>query len=264
MCVVIAMAALALGVSPWLVGSHLAVVVATAVGLLVARARVTAPIAVPLDAVSAAGELRAMQQRLRLATSTADIEMWEYDLTSRSFVWFENRLASLGLQDVPLASYIEEFEHYTNQEDRARARELIAQTIRDGETQCAYEYRFLRDGRTIHVRDCIHVLRDANGRAARLIGTGRDITTEVETRELLNRQAGEERMLRDRLSVATAAAGIEVWEFDLRSAQFTWMMNRLPAFGLQQVPIDAYGEAWNAIVPLEDQLLIQQDRKSVV
>ena len=94
--------------------------------------------------------------------------------------------------------------------------------------------------------------------AVSLIGTGADITTEVETRELLRQQASEERVLRERLSVAAAAAGIEVWEFDLRNAQFTWVFNRLPAIGLQDVSIEAYGEAWNALVPLEDQLSIQR------
>ena len=205
-----------------------------------------------------ANELEELRQRLSLATSTAGIEIWEYDLRRKTFNWYENRQESLGLGDVPHDRYLEEFERYVNPEDWAAAQELIRKTIKSGENSCSYEYRFLRDGKTIHVRDHVYVKRDADGAAHCLVGTGTDITAEVETRELLQSQASSERILRERLRVAASAAGIEVWEFDLRNARFTFMMNRLPAFGLQTTPMEEYTEAWNALVPMEDQVVIQE------
>jgi PAS domain S-box-containing protein len=205
-----------------------------------------------------AQELRALRHRLALASSTAAIEMWEFDLERNAFNWCENLLRSMGMQDVPLDRYLEEFERYVNPQDWASSRERIKHAIQSGASNCTYAYRFLRDGKSIHVRDHVHIQRDASGRAQVLVGTGTDITAEVETRELLQSQAAEERILRERLRVAASAAGIEVWEFDLRSAQFTFMMNRLPAFGLQSVPIEEYTDAWHALIPAEDQLLIQR------
>ncbi len=203
-------------------------------------------------------DVQAMRRRLSLASSTAAIEIWEYDLATRSLKWHENHLTILGLHDVPADRYMDEFQKYANKDDWEIAQALIADTVHSGRTSCSYEFRFLRDGKTIHIRDRVYVQRTTDGHAEYLVGTSQDITAEVETRELLQQQAAEERVLRERLSVATVAAGIEMWEFDLRSAQFTWMHNRLPAFGLQHVPLDAYADSWNALIPPEDQQVIQE------
>jgi two-component system, sensor histidine kinase and response regulator len=53
----------------------------------------------------------------------------------------------------------------------------------------------------------------------------------------------QERVLRNRLSVAMNAAGNEVWEMDLATKRIVWLENRLPGIGLQDVPLDCYMEA---------------------
>jgi two-component system sensor histidine kinase/response regulator len=215
------------------------------------------------DAVSQQStQLRALQDRLSLAMNAASIQVWELDVLTGRPLWLENRLAVLGMNEIALDDYIPTLEKFVNPQDWVVVRERIRQTIESTADTCSYEYRLLRDGKTIHLRDHLKVLRDANGVGVRIVGATADITAEVETRELLRVQATEERVLRDRLSVATAAAGIEVWEFDLRSAEFTWILNRLPAFALQDHPVAAYGEAWNALVPFEDQQVIQASVES--
>jgi two-component system sensor histidine kinase/response regulator len=53
----------------------------------------------------------------------------------------------------------------------------------------------------------------------------------------------QERVLRNRLSIAMKAAGNEVWEMDLATRKMVWLENRLPGIGLQHVPLDCYMEA---------------------
>jgi two-component system sensor histidine kinase/response regulator len=53
----------------------------------------------------------------------------------------------------------------------------------------------------------------------------------------------QERVMRNRLSVAMRAAGNEVWEMDLSTLKIVWLENRLPGIGLQDVPLDCYMEA---------------------
>jgi len=202
-------------------------------------------------------EMRVLRDRLTTASAAAGIEMWEYDLRAQQFVWVANRLPVLAMADVELVDYLRVLESHAHQEDLRRTRELIQQTIQAGEDTCSFRMRILRKGKTIHLRVHLTIMRDASGRAERLIGSSDDATSDVETTELLRRKADEERVLRDRLSVATAAAGIEVWEFDLRNAAFTWLHNRMPAFGMQDTPIERYTESWNSLIPIEDQLVIQ-------
>jgi len=150
------------------------------------------------------------------------------------------------------------FERHANAGDRAVAEVTVKDAIRAGQETCSYEYRFTKDGVTRQLRDCVAIVRDSQGEAKRLVGTTKDVTAEMEAFAALRQRADDERVMRDRLSVATAAARIEVWESDLRMAQFTWLINNIPAYGLQDVPIEKYTDAWNALVPAEDQLVIQQ------
>src|SRR5262245_64020541 len=89
-------------------------------------------------------------------------------------------------------------------------------------------------GVVVGVASAFYFLRPRQAQLELEVRTWRErlATAETETAELLKRQAIEERALHTRLMVAAAAAGLEVWEFDLRNAQFTWVLNRLPAIGL--------------------------------
>ncbi|MBX5459837.1 MAG: PAS domain-containing protein [Steroidobacteraceae bacterium] len=60
----------------------------------------------------------------------------------------------------------------------------------------------------------LKVSRDASGQATRLAAMVSDVTAQVERTEQLEAQLAKERALVERLSVATQAAGIYVWEFD--------------------------------------------------
>jgi two-component system, sensor histidine kinase and response regulator len=62
----------------------------------------------------------------------------------------------------------------------------------------------------------------------------------------------QERVLRNRLSVAMKAAGNEVWEMDLASRRMVWLENRLPGIGLQDVPLDCYMEAFAQAIHPDD------------
>ena len=85
----------------------------------------------------------------------------------------------------------------------------------DGRQTYSYRFRMTRDGITRHMATFAHIVRDEHGAAVRLVGATSDITNEVQTTALLQRQAEQERQLIDRLHMATQAAGISSWEIDL-------------------------------------------------
>jgi two-component system, sensor histidine kinase and response regulator len=68
----------------------------------------------------------------------------------------------------------------------------------------------------------------------------------------LSAAAGQEHMLRNRLSVAMKAAGNEGWEMDLISGKMVWLENRLPGIGLLDVPLDDYMEAIEKVMHPDD------------
>lgn len=54
----------------------------------------------------------------------------------------------------------------------------------------------------------------------------------------LSASAEQERVLRNRLSLAMKAARNEGWEMDLISGKMVWLENRLPGIGLVDVPLE--------------------------
>jgi two-component system, sensor histidine kinase and response regulator len=190
LCVAASMA-LTLGVSPLWIASHLLVALvvggSTWMALRLGTSARAEPITAPSESIqsleSLSSELNAIRRRMDLMTATASVQIWEYDLRKQAFNWYENRLAALGLQDVPLDQFLEEFDRYANKEDWTSAWALMTESVRSGAANCTYQYRYVRDGKTIHVRDRITIERDSKGRAVRLIGAGMDITAEVEARD---------------------------------------------------------------------------------
>src|SRR5271163_681811 len=63
---------------------------------------------------------------------------------------------------------------------------------------------------------------------------------------------GRQRALIERLNVATKAAGIAPWEFDIKSHCFSWHGPRPPCFGMDDVPLNDYFRRVENIVIPED------------
>jgi PAS domain S-box-containing protein len=168
-------------------------------------------------------DMQRLLDRLNVATQAAGIFSWEFDLAQKAFVWIHNPMDVPALKDLPLPRYLEALESLIVEEDRA---ELVAAMTRQFTAgQNAYEsnYRVALPGGYIrHWRSYIRVLRDGRGNAVTLYGATRDVTNEVQTTALLQRQAHQERTLLERLRIATQAVGIDIWDYDFKSKTATW------------------------------------------
>jgi PAS domain S-box-containing protein len=188
-------------------------------------------------AEAAETELRPAVERLNVATQAASISVWEFDNASRRFLWDLNRPAAYGLDHVPIDQYGREFYKIIHPEDRElvmKARGLAQQRDRN---LYSYRFRVLRPGQAVrHMQVFERVKVDAHDRPVGLIGATWEVTEEVQTHELLQRQAKQERDLVDRLNIATQAAGIRSWEMQLDPARLLWTDNFDMAWLLENAP----------------------------
>jgi two-component system sensor histidine kinase/response regulator len=179
-----------------------------------------------------AAHVRSLLERLSVASQAAGISAWEFDLETQKFVWLENRTKAFGLGDVPLDAVGDLIEQRMHPDDAAEIRRIRKEAIASGQQTYSARFRVVRpDGTVRHLQSYTHIVRDASGRAARLLGATTDVTNEVQTTELLQRQAAQERALNDRLAIATEAVGLGTWEIDLVEKKFLWIEN--PIKGLQ-------------------------------
>jgi len=204
-----------------------------------------------------AEENRKLVERLSIATESANIGSWEMDLVEQRFLWVENPVKSLGIADADFRS-LEEFSQHIVPEDRTLMPDNISRAIAEQTDRVGFRYRAIgRDGTTIHIQTFGRIIVDEQRRPLRALGVSWDITQEVAVAEQLQAQAEMERALLDRLSVATQAAGISPWEFDLKSNQYIWFGARLGVLGLDNQPLDTYYEALKNILLEEDREVLR-------
>jgi PAS domain S-box-containing protein len=119
------------------------------------------------------------EARLRLALRATNDVVWDWDVVNDSQRWSEAGVAMFGWTDIvhtpqTAAWWVER----VHPEDRQRVHDgFFAAVNALGAERWQDEYRFRKaDGTYAHVEDRAYILRDANGRATRMIGAMLDIT----------------------------------------------------------------------------------------
>jgi PAS domain S-box-containing protein len=173
-----------------------------------------------------AAHVQSLLERLSVASQAAGIAAWEFDLATNKYVWLENRTLALGIERASPETFGELVEKQIHPDDDAEIQRLRADAIATGKQTYSSRFRVVRpDGTVRHLQSYTHILRDEAGHATRLLGATTDVTNEVQTTELLQRQAAHERALNDRLTIATEAVGFSTWEIDLVAQKYLWIEN---------------------------------------
>jgi PAS domain S-box-containing protein len=202
-------------------------------------------------------------RRLQLATAAAGISVWEQDLVTQDFEDDGTFFKLFGLQ--PTLKF--KPAHGIHAQER---REKLAPIYAALEDPNANDILTLRHRTSNprpepqHVQTHIRVYRDAQGAARRLLGVTWDVTQEVLHAAQLERTAAHERALMERLQVATQAAGISPWEYDMQADRFSWCGTRLPCFGLDHVPLEEYRVRLHELIVDADRHIVQDAPRAAV
>jgi diguanylate cyclase (GGDEF)-like protein/PAS domain S-box-containing protein len=148
------------------------------------------------DVTARVGEREALREageRMKLATDSGGIGIWDWNLACDTMLWDDwmYRLygvaphANLGTHDV--------WRRHLHPEDRAAAEAAIREAL-DGIRPYDIEFRIVRpDGGVRHLRGTATITRDAEGRAVRMVGANWDVT---EARQLAMDLAAQHELIR--------------------------------------------------------------------
>jgi PAS domain S-box-containing protein len=172
---------------------------------------------------------RTLLDRLHLATQTAGIAIWDLDLLTQEFYVDDGLARLLGATreiqngDALLAA--------THTDDRVAVNEALSSALADvhHSGRLSLRHRIVRegDGAVRYVQTHQRVFRNG-GKAVRILGVAWDVTDEVRHAEQLRLQAEQERVLTERLSMATHAAGINSWEVNVPSREVVLWSHQQP------------------------------------
>ena len=119
--------------------------------------------------------LQQSEERLRLATQTGKLGIWDWDIVANRVSWSQSLYAIHGVSPDRFDATVDAFAALVHPDDRERVSRAIQKAIAD-DAPYELEFRILRpDGKIVWVFTNATVMR-LGGRAVRMIGATMDIT----------------------------------------------------------------------------------------
>ncbi|OAI57523.1 hypothetical protein AYO50_01420, partial [Acidobacteria bacterium SCGC AG-212-P17] len=127
-------------------------------------------------------QLHSLTERLALATRSASIGVWDWDLRTNTTLWDDTLFDMFRIKKVvPMA--FEDFTQRVHPDDLSKVHASLERAI-TGKTQDFVEFRIIRpDGSLRHIAAAEGVVLDEQGKVVRVVGTGVDITERKQMEE---------------------------------------------------------------------------------
>jgi len=143
--------------------------------------------------------LRKSAERLNLATATAQLGIWDWDIVNNELVWDDRMFELYGVRKEDFGGAYEAWLNGVHPDDLARCNEATVRALRD---EAAYDIEFRvrwANGTTRNVKATGQVIRDAQGKPVRMIGINQDITERTRAdAELTRHREHLEELVRER------------------------------------------------------------------
>ncbi len=154
--------------------------------------------------------LRHNEERLRLATQTGKVGLWEWDIQANRISWTDSLYALHGLKRDEFAATVESFSSLVHPDDRERVAAALKRTLSD-DAPYELEFRAVRpDGEIVWLYSNAIVVRDG-GTPARLVGATFDITDRVLAEQALKESEARERAHAAQVEAIMEAVPAALW-----------------------------------------------------
>jgi PAS domain S-box-containing protein len=198
-----------------------------------------------------AREQRLMLERLDMAAEMARVGILDWDLVNGQLTTDGRITRQLAPATLGNDNAMQLLQKIVHPEDWDGFQQTLEVALASSDL-LEHSYRcILPDGSIQHTQLRAKIFRDSSGKAVRLLGASSDTTRVVAATAEIERQAQQERLLLDRLSIATQTANICSWEADLEARRFLWVDNPIKTIsGVQD--ISGPMSIWEARVHPED------------
>ncbi len=126
-------------------------------------------------------ELRQSEERLKLATESGRLGVWDWNIRDNAMVWDERMLELYGISKDSFSKSVNAWENSLHPDDRERAVEECRAALR-GDKDFNTEFRLLRSDKAVTwIKANALVIRDTEGNALRMTGLNQDVTERKRT-----------------------------------------------------------------------------------
>ncbi|WP_408949833.1 PAS domain-containing protein [Lysobacter sp. Hz 25] len=199
-------------------------------------------------------ELHRVSERLQVATQAAGIGIWDWDVARNEMVYDDAMYRLYGVDRADFKAGYDAWQQMLHPEDAERMEHAVQAALR-GESEYKGEFRIVRpDGSLRFLQAYGRTSRDAEGNPLRMVGVNYDITerklAEEELRrhrdhleELVAERTDELAVMTERLQIATRAADIGIWDWNLAEDELTWDDAMFRLYGIRSEDFSGI-ESW--------------------
>jgi len=189
--------------------------------------------------------LHLASERLELATRSAHVGIWDWNIADNKVFWDDEMYQIYGVPRDQFVPTYQAFELMIHPDDRPRALEGIEKAVR-GEKEYAGEFRIVCPDKSIrYLRANAAILRDNSGKPLRMLGTNWDITRRKQAEEALRESEEIKRMITESVPQLVWMCRPDGWNiyFNQRWVDYTGLTLE-----------ESYGHGWNKPFHPDDQL----------
>ncbi|HLF46077.1 MAG TPA: PAS domain-containing protein, partial [Chitinophagaceae bacterium] len=181
-------------------------------------------------------DLLELTTRLQLATSSAKIGIFDWDIPKNKLIWDENMYRIFGVSPDKFSGAFEAWSDTVHPDDIQNGLAEVQAAI-DGTKDFHTFFRILWKNKEVrYVEGQATILRDAEGKATRMIGVNRDITEQNKAEEAI-RESNE------RYEFINKATQDMIWEWDYLTKTGRWGDGIINTFGYSKDKLE-YDENW--------------------
>lgn len=130
-------------------------------------------------------EIKTINERLKLATDSAQIGVWDLDLVSNTLLWDKWMYKLYGIEENYFAGAYEAWKQGVHPEDIKKADQEVQEAI-SGNGIFDTQFRIVTpNGEIRHLKAFAKVIKDKNGKAIRMTGVNYDITNITHAKKAL-------------------------------------------------------------------------------
>jgi PAS domain S-box-containing protein len=201
--------------------------------------------------------LEAVTRHLAAAQRLNKVGSWELDVASRTVQWSDGLCRLLRLPAGRGAISGDEFARCFPSGAWGEVQQDLERCLATGES---YEHELemqLPDGTRAFVVARGEPTLDASGHVVQVIGTLQDVTALKRTERELSRAL-------ERVRLATGAAHMGIWDWDVSDGTLAWDETMYPLYGIVPGAFEDAFAAWRACVHPEDLLQFERDLSSTL
>ena len=197
-------------------------------------------------------ELEELTRRHFLATGSAKIGIWDYDVINNGLIWDDIMYEIFNVDKDKFSGAYDAWSSTVHPDDiEAAAAELQKSIARNQDFSAMFRIIW-RNGEVRYIEARAHALKDNNRKTLRMIGVNWDVTSQKITEEKLNSTNKQLTYNESRFKQAQQTAHIGNWELDFASGIALWSEESCRIYGLSIDDNKQSYEAWQSFIHPED------------